>query len=46
MTTKKQLLLKIRYKGLGCCNGSNVEVLMCTISECRLYLFRLGKDTH
>lgn len=34
----------IRLKCLDCCCGSSHEVKLCTVTQCPLYLFRLGKN--
>jgi len=44
MTTKKRILHAIREHCIDCCGGSKEEVRLCTVSDCALYPFRLGKD--
>ena len=36
-------LKSIRKYCLGCCNGSSLEVKLCTIPDCALFPYRLGK---
>lgn len=36
----------IREKCLDCCCGSSAEVNLCTITDCALYAFRLGKNPY
>ena len=38
------LLRIIRYKCLECCNWQGFEVKHCTIPDCVLYKFRLGRN--
>lgn len=44
MTTKAQILKAIRAYCIGCSGGSEKEVSLCTIKNCELYQFRMGKD--
>lgn len=36
----------IREKCLDCCCGSATEVNLCTITDCALYPFRMGKNPY
>ena len=44
MTTKAQILKTIRAYCVGCSDGSEKEVALCTVKKCELYEFRMGKD--
>lgn len=39
-------LKAIRKKCLDCCNGSNIAVRTCPITQCNLWMFRIGKHPY
>ncbi|AEH60603.1 hypothetical protein Mzhil_0738 [Methanosalsum zhilinae DSM 4017] len=45
MTTKKELLDKIRLNCVECC-GCPKEVRLCHIERCQFYPFRFGTDPY
>lgn len=44
MEYKTNPVKAIREKCLDCCCGSTTEVKECTVSQCPIYPFRLGKN--
>jgi len=46
MTTKAQILKTIREYCIGCSGGVRDEVARCTVTDCELYPYRMGKDPH
>lgn len=42
--TKKPLLKVIREKCMDCCIGQHSEVKMCSITNCPLWPYRMGKN--
>ena len=44
MTTKAKILKTIREYCVNCSGGVREEVARCTVTNCELYEYRMGKD--